>query len=99
MNKVLQLKGSFESRSHPKAVVIKQLAKGQAVLDNEIRNLRLQLEEILAEWEKDTLIEGALLSVHYKRIIPKTKRMQSIIGGNGVEADDCIRGARFEDND
>lgn len=98
MNRVLQLKGAFDSRKHPRTPVIKSLLKGQIVYGNDVHVLRNQLEEILHEWEKDTLLDGALLSVHYKRIIPKSKRIDSLLSYKGVKPENCIKGARFEDN-
>lgn len=99
MNRVLQLKGAFDSRRHPATPMIKSLSREQVVYSSEVRALCNQLGEILHEWEKNTVLDGALLSVHYKRIIPKSKRIDSLLRYKGVKPEECIRGARFEDND
>ena len=96
MNKLLQLKGPFKGRKHPKAVVIPSLRKGQAVTDEEIKRLAEQLKEGLSFWESEMYISGALISAHYKRVIPKSRRIAYIFSGEGKSVNDSICGAKFE---
>lgn len=99
MNNVLQLKGPFQGRKHPRAVVIPTLPKGDEVSVEHLKRLTQQLEDILKFWRNDTYIDGALISVHYKRIVPKSRRISYLFQGEGKKADECVCGARFEDGD
>lgn len=96
MNSILQLKGKFESRSNnlpgpPKLPV------GKTISSVHLRNLSIQLEEILNYWEKETLIAGALVSVHYKQVIAKSNRLRLLLSENSKQPSEFIRGAKFVD--
>ncbi len=97
MNKVLSLKGTFQSHKHPKAVVMSNLPADTTVSSEQLRRLAFQLREVLRKWEEDTLIGSCLVSVHYNRVIPKSKRISEILREKGSNSDDSIVGARFED--
>ena len=99
MNKVLFLQGTFQSQKHPKAVVMPTLPKGAYVEASHIRRIGVQLKEVYDKWKKDTLLGSCLVSVHYKRVIPKTRRISYILRGRGTTTDKCICGVKFEDND
>lgn len=99
MNKVLQLKGPFQGRKHPRAVVVPNLPKGETVKAEKLTRLEQQLEEALRFWETDEIIDGALITAHYKRIVPKTRRISYLFQGEGKKIDECVCGARFEDGD
>ena len=96
MNKVLSLKGTFQSQKHPRAVVMSNLPSGRTVSSEQMRRIGMQLKEVLEKWEKDTLLDSCLVSVHYDRIIPKSKRISHILKC-GVEPNINIVGVRFED--
>ena len=97
MNKVLSLKGTFQSHKHPKAVVMSNLPANSTVSSDQLRRLSSQLKEVQRKWEEDTLIGSCLVSVHYNRIIPKSKRITEVLRERGCNSDDNIVGARFEE--
>lgn len=99
MNHVLQLKGTFNKRKHPRAVVVSTLPSGRQVTSSELKRLESQLKKVLESWVKDNLIGGALVSVHYKRIVPKSRRISYLFKYQSAEPGDCICGARFENSD
>ncbi|WP_405376665.1 S8 family peptidase [Pseudobutyrivibrio sp.] len=99
MNNVLQLKGPFQGRRHPRAVVIPTLKKSDEVKAENVRRMAAQLEDALEFWNKENYINGALISAHYKRIVPKTRRISYLFSGGGKTTADCVCGAKFEDND
>ena len=94
MNNVLQLKGPFQGRRHPRAVVIPTLKKSDVVKAENIRRMAAQLEDALEFWNKDNYINGALISAHYKRIVPKTRRISYLFNGGGKTTADCVCGAK-----
>lgn len=99
MNKVLQLKGPFQGRRHPKAVVVPTLQKGDVVEYQHLERLEKQLHDIKLFWSENAYLDGALISAHYKRVVPKTRRIQYLFQGEGKNTSDCICGARFENGD
>lgn len=99
MNNVFFLKGAFKSHKHPRAMVVPNLPSGSQVSSEHIRRISEQLVEVLEKWKKDPLLGTCLVSVHYNRIIPKTKRITTIFTEGGDKPGDCIRGAKFEDTD
>lgn len=99
MNNVLQLKGPFQGRRHPRAVVIPTLKKSDEVKAENVRRMAAQLEDAFEFWNKEKYINGALISVHYKRIVPKTRRISYLFNGDGKNTADCVCGAKFENND
>ncbi len=51
-------------------------------------------------WEKDTVIGGALVDVHYITVVAKSNRVSQIFhGGENQKSNDSIVGARFVDAD
>lgn len=97
MNKILNLKGTFQTRKHPKVIVKFSLPKGETVEIEHMQDLLSQLVSVKHRWDNDNLIDSALISVHYKRIIPKSRRISSILKEKGRDINDCICGAKFED--
>lgn len=99
MNNVLQLKGPFQGRKHPRAVVIPSLAKGDSVSSEHLSRLATQLEDCLNFWSDNPYIDGALVTAHYERIVPKSRRLSYIFNGEKKTTSDNICGARFEKNE
>lgn len=99
MNNILQLKGTFYSRENPNKPGSQNLPKDQFVTSKHIGKLINQLEEILIRWQKDKLIDGALVSVHYNRVVAKSNRIKAIFAfGSKIESNHSIRGSKFEKN-
>ena len=101
MNNILQLKGRFEQRPNASRPGSPKLPKGKSVSASHLYELAKQLERILAYWTKNTDINGALVSVHYKHIVAKSNRLKILLAEKGKIPTDSIRGAKFvwEPND
>lgn len=101
MNNILQLKGRFEQRPNASRLGSPKLPKGKSVSASHLYELAKQLERILAYWTKNTDINGALVSVHYKHIVAKSNRLKILLAEKGKIPTDSIRGAKFvwEPND
>jgi hypothetical protein len=95
MHKLLQLKGTFFAKKaegprffpYPKDLYVTSAAMDR---------LLSQLIRIQKYWDVDKLIGGALVSVHYKRIVPKSARLSVLLAEKGKKPDDSVRGAKFE---
>lgn len=101
MNNILQLKGRFEQRPNASRPGSPKLPKGKSVSASHLYELAKQLERILAYWTRNTDINGALVSVHYKHIVAKSNRLKILLAEKGKTPTDSIRGAKFvwEPND
>ena len=96
MNPILQLKGRFEQRANPNKPGKLELPKNSVIQAAHIRRLQKQLQDILIYWKQHTEINGALVSVHYKRVVAKSNRLSVLLSYPGHQATDSIRGAKFE---
>lgn len=96
MNEVLELKGSFKSGKYKGNVGAPSLPTGQKVTSKHIRKLVAQLVEIEDFWKKETLIGGALVSVHYNRVVAKSNRIKVLLKESGKTTNASVRGAKFE---
>ncbi|MBQ9610561.1 MAG: S8 family peptidase [Lachnospiraceae bacterium] len=94
MNKILQLKGHFDSNKGPKPGPAK-LPPNTEVNVEHIDKLVSRLESIFATWKEDTRLKGALVSVHYRRVIAKSNRLKIILGNGSKSPNESIRGAKF----
>lgn len=97
MNDLLQLKGRFESRKNNMKGGGRKLPSGGCVALEKMERLLEQLKKVRAYWAMNTLIEGALISVHYVRIIPKSNRVSAFFSVGSQKSNDSIRGARFDE--
>lgn len=95
MNNILQLKGRFEQRPNGSRPGSPKLPKGKTVSSSHLYELAKQLERILVYWKKNTDIDGALVSVHYKHIVAKSNRLKILLAENGKTPTDSIRGVKF----
>lgn len=97
MNSILQLKGQFQQRANMSRPGKPELPKNSLVHASHIRQLQKQLQDILIYWKQNTEIHGALVSVHYTRIVAKSNRLGILLSYSGYQATDSIRGAKFEE--
>lgn len=97
MNSILHLKGQFKHRKNPSVFGPVNLPKDSVVTAEHIEDLKTQLENLESYWHTDRRIGGALISVHYKRIVAKSNRIQILLGEKGQHPNLSIRGAKFVD--
>ena len=95
MNNILQLKGRFDQRPNGSKPGSPKLPKGKNVEAIHLRELADQLGKILTYWQRNTDIEGALVSVHYKHIVAKSNRMKAVLAEGSKAPTESIRGAKF----
>ena len=95
MNQILQLKGKFLQRKNTSVYGPLNLPKNSKVTAGHVEALRRQLQSLEQFWLEDTRIGGALISVHYTRIVPKSSRLQILLGEKGSQPNQSIRGAKF----
>lgn len=95
MNNILQLKGRFQHRKYQGNPSAANLPVGAEVTEEKLEKLKKQLQKLLLYWENDRTIEGALVSVHYGRIIAKSNRLKILLSTGSKSPNESIRGVKF----
>lgn len=98
MNSLIQLKGQLTPRSNPSRGGGTNLAANTEVKVEQLENIIENLEELKQYWKDRTaLIGGALINVEYNRIVPKSKRIKTILFKSSSEnTSDLIKGAKYD---
>jgi len=99
MNKLLQLKGTFEqavSNSRPGSP---NLPAGKSLDVSKLEKLKKDLVELKRTWAQENILPGALISVYYSKVAAKSNRIQGLLAkGSKNTANSSIVGARFTDD-
>lgn len=95
MNDLINLKGKFNQKSRSPGFGPRKLKKGTSVSVDKLIRLQNDLLRLHEFWMNEKYLEGALISVFYKRVIPKSKRVQGYFSKGSHNAIDSIVGARF----
>ena len=97
MNNLLELKKNFFSMPYTGGGYGETTLPPNAIVTLEhLEKLRDDLSQVRAFWSDDHLLEGALISVHYLRVIPKSRRASRLLGVSEITAFNSIRGVKLE---
>lgn len=99
MNSLLQLKGRLIQKKSSSRPGASKLPIGARVKTEHLEELKKDLESLYKKWSKDTLINGALVTVFYNRIVPKSNRIKTLLSKGSELSNDSIVGAKFTDVD
>lgn len=94
MNCLLQLKGVFQKKGN-EGMGPMNLPAHKQVTTAHMNELLLQLHRVKKYWENNNDIAGAIVSVHYIRVVAKSNRLKILLGDRGCKPVDSIRGAKF----
>lgn len=97
MNELLHLKGKLMySKNHAVGGGGIKLPKYGIVYATHLNHLCEQLKQILAYWQSQSIISGALFSAFYKQVIAKSNRIEKIFPLKGDETvNQHVIGAKF----
>lgn len=95
MNNILQLKGQFQKRKAPNGFGPTNLPKGKNVSAEHVLKLQKQLHDIILFWKQEKTIGGALVSVHYRKVVAKSNRIQILLADGGKHPNQAVRGSKF----
>ena len=98
MNQILQLKGQFQQKKNNTAPGPRNLPVDTFVTIDHIKELEQQLISIRDYWLNDLIIQGALVSVYYNKIVAKSNRLQGMLGQGSGDPSETICGSRFSDD-
>lgn len=100
MNHLLQLKGRFEQASRPaNSFGSTNLPAGQSVNVSKLQDLLKNLNELKKYWKSQSLLSGALITVHYIKVAAKSNRLQALLGNSSNTPNKSIVGAKFSLDD
>lgn len=92
MNKMLKLRGQFKQKKRNASFGPQQMKSGVTVVNSHIEKIILDLEKCKIYWQDKKLIDGALISIEYVDIVPKSRRVSSIF------TNEKIVGAKFTED-
>lgn len=95
MNNLLQLKGRFEQASSTSKPGAPNLPAGKSINVSKLDDLLKNLIELQKYWKSQTLLPGALITVHYNKIAAKSNRLQALLGNSSNTPNKSIVGAKF----
>ncbi len=97
MNKLLELKGTFNQASRPRPVVFHTLPPKRSVTISDINRLTQSLEKVYRYWRESHSLFKPLVSLYYKDIVAKSNRMINILSYGSESPNATIVGAKFTD--
>jgi len=99
MNELLQLKGKFFQKSNNSKPGPSNLPKGEYVKIDHLRNLERQLLDLQSFWNNEKYLNGALISVFYKDVVAKSRRIKGFLSKGAQTSNSSIVGAKFTDGE
>ncbi len=94
MNDLIQLKQKLIQKPNTSGGGPNKLTSDQVVVTNDLEKLKKDFQCLYDFWKEEKVIDGTLINVHYKRVVPKSKRIGHILFSN-QNANSTIRGAKF----
>lgn len=94
MNNILELKGSFEQKRN-NTPGPPELPKGSKVSVDKIKKLKGDLENLENFWKNNDILPGALVSVYYKDVIAKSRRISGTLCDKSKSPSNSIVGAKY----
>lgn len=95
MNNLIQLKGRLTQKPNTSGGGPNKLTANQIVKTADLSELKKNLEELYEFWKQQNIIDGTLINVCYKRVVPKSKRIAYILF-NSEKVNNTIKGAKFD---
>jgi len=95
LNNLLQLKGTFEQASNNGQQGSPNLPTGQSVNVSKLYMLLENLIELQKYWQNQSLLSGALITVHYNKVAAKSNRLRNLLGKGSNTPNKSIVGAKF----
>ena len=97
MNKILELKGTFNYKGNKQQAGTQYLPKGKVITTSDLKRLKISLEETLSYWKKVPYPIPALVSVYYIDVVAKSHRLSGLLVGSDNAK--SIVGAKYSEHD
>lgn len=97
MNNLISLKGGLKEKKNLSTPGASKFLTNESLDIGHLKKIGDDLKKCYDFWkdERNTIINGALVSVFYKRIVPKSKRIKTLLSYGSEHSNSSIRGARF----
>ena len=95
MNKILELKGTFNHAPNPGRPGPATLPARSSVAVSDTKRLAQSLEEVYRYWRESPSPFKPLVSIYYKDIVAKSNRMGKILSNGSESPSRTIVGAKF----
>ncbi len=96
MNSLIELKGKLTNRSNPSRGGGSSLSANTEISVEQLENIIKDLENLYEYWKDKKLIDGILVNVEYNRVVPKSKRIKTILFKSSKDdIADMIKGAKY----
>lgn len=96
MNRIVQLKGKFLYKSNTSSIGYPAFnSSNPHITLDDLKRRYHELSVLAADKERNHKIGGILVSVHYTRVIPKSRRVSYFFSGGKTSANATIVGAKF----
>lgn len=95
MNSILRLKGKFENKKYDKTPGNRNISTNSYISIDVLERKLVELQLLQDFWATQNYFDGALVSVHYNRLISKTNRIAGILYEKSTPPNESIVGARF----
>lgn len=96
MNPLVQLKGDFIEKANAQMVMPTYFdAKNTCITLLQLQHFQKELRALSQNEEQKNTIGGFLVSIHYDRIIPKSRRVTQYFSKGKISANSTVVGAKF----
>lgn len=98
MNNLIRLKGPLNEKKNLSTPGQATFSANRGTSVEKLISLKEDLQKLYSIWSNDQILEGALVSVYYDRIVPKSKRIKTLLSKGSELSNNSIRGAKFSDD-
>lgn len=100
MNNILQLKGTFQQKQNSGHPGFPNIPKNSTpVKASQIKNFINDLNRLNKYWAENKVIKGALIDIHYNKVVAKSNRVGSIFAKGEKTSNSSVVGARFSNDE
>lgn len=94
MNDLLELKGELQSSKFD-GLIVTSWPKFKSVTCEKIDSYISDLKRLNNYWKDKNIISGALISVYYNRVIPKSSRIKGLFSKGSEPSNNYVKGVKF----
>ena len=98
MNNLIRLKGPLNEKKNLSTPGQASFSTNRGTSTEKLISLKKDLEGLYNRWSNDQIIDGALVSVFYDRIVPKSKRIKTLLSKGSELSNESIKGAKFSED-
>ena len=98
MNNLIRLKGPLNEKKNLSTPGQASFSTNRGTSTEKLISLKKDLERLYNRWSNDQIIDGALVSVFYDRIVPKSKRIKTLLSKGSELSNESIKGAKFSED-